>query len=468
MLKKINTLLQERNTGMLVIIFTILPFILLSFFNVPLGDDFWYAKAFLENGFIDTQIKWYNEWSGRYMATFAISTLNPLAYGYLKLAFIHPLLLIIGTVLSIKLLVYNVVDGFGLELNKMLFFSLILFFYFNYLPDIGESFYWMAGAYTYQLPVIFFILYLNSLLHIHHSKKVMLNLFFAIFCLFIVIGSNEVFALYACAINTLVFLMFSFYNKNTVNRFLPLLIATFILAIFMIFAPGNFTRESIFIKSDFHLVKSSLNALSRSVFVQFFWLPSLTFILLLVPGIYKISFPEFKLPNINLLSNKLNLVLFGLFFLLMVLFVGFFPSIYATNWIPQRAYTPIFFVFITMASVLIFIFIVKIKRLYNLNQLISNNTSSSLIILIAVITLSHNSNVMNAYSDLTSGKAIGYYKQVTETYEMLEKASSIDTIFVKKLVKKPLVLPIRWPDKPNGLANAQWESYFNIEHVELE
>lgn len=469
MLKKINVLLLEKHTTTILLLFTIVPFVLLSFLNVHLGDDFWYANSFIENGFVATQVKWYNEWSGRYMATFMISTINPLAYGYLKLAFLHPLLLIFGTCLSLKVFIYNIVDTFFLNLNKGLLFSLIVFFYFNYLPDIGETFFWMAGAYTYQLPAIFFLLYLNSLVNIFKSKGVVQNVIFALFSLFVIIGSNEIFALYTCFINGLIFLGLIFYNKRIIKKFWAFLFLSFVLSAFMIFAPGNFAREAVFVKPNFHVIKSSINALSRSMFMMFFWLPSLSFILFLIPNIYKIRLPNFKLPNINLVRDKTISFIVVIVILLMVLFVGFFPSIYATQWIPQRAYTPIFFIFMLLSTILIVVAIIKIKRFNNLNELLSKNeVSRSLLILLVIITLSHNSNVMNAYVDLTSGKAVAYHKQVIDTYEMLEGSKNKDTVYVKELIKKPLVLPVRWPEKHNQLANFQWESYFKIKHIELE
>src|SRR5690554_729322 len=188
--KTISLLKQKNNVSLFVIVFTLLPFITLCFFNVPLGDDFWYASSFRENGLVETQIKWYNEWSGRYIATFVISTLNPLAFGNLNLAFIHPFLLILGTAFCLKILINNVIDSFNLQLNKLVVFSIFLFFYFNYVPDFGETFYWMAGAYTYQIPVIFFLLYLNTLLNLFKSKSAFAtfkNIVLGILCLFIIL-----------------------------------------------------------------------------------------------------------------------------------------------------------------------------------------------------------------------------------------------------------------------------------------
>lgn len=53
--------------------------------------------------------------------------------------------------------------------------------------------------------------------------------------------------------------------------------------------------------------------------------------------------------------------------------------------------------------------------LNELNKILSAKPVTSVLLLIAIIALSHNSNVMNAYTDVTSGKAVAYNKQVTAT-----------------------------------------------------
>lgn len=470
MLNKFISLLQHKNfVGIFIVIFTVLPFIALCIFNVPLGDDFWYGGAFRDQGFAATQLNWYNQWSGRYMATFAISTLNPVAYGHLNLGFIHPMLLILGTVFSLRLLINNIIDTFGLELNKLIVLSVFLFFYFNYIPDFGETFYWMAGAYTYQLPVIFFLLYLNTLLNLFKSESslsIFKNIVLGSLCLFIILGSNEVIVVYSCFVNGLVFLALFIKRRNLLLRFLPYFIITLILSVFMIFAPGNFSRESLFDKSDFHVLKAILESFSRGGFVLFFWLPTITLLMLLIPDINRIKNVSFNCKNYFRSNSKA--IIIALAFLFIIAFLGFFPSIYTTKWIPQRAYTPIFFIIMLVSSILIFFAIIKVKVLNDLNKILSTKSTNSLLLIITIIVLSHNSNVMNAYVDISSGKAIAYNKQVISTYHKLTSTDNKEVFYVQELQKKPLILPIRWPERHNHLVNNEWEEYFRIERVEID
>ncbi len=469
MLKNFYQNFSTKSIAGLIFLYTIIPFLLLCIYNVPLGDDFWYANAFKENGLLDTQTKFYEMWSGRYMATFLISTANPLSYGYLNLAFIHPLILLSATALSMKLFVKQTVKFFKFPISSALLFSILFFFYLNHLPDVGETFYWMAGAYTYQIPIIFLFIYLASLLKIFEFKSIIsiiINSLVAAVSIFVIIGSNEVIAIYLCGVNIIIIAVFFAINKKWALLFFPLVIITLVLAYFMIFAEGNFTRADLFQKQSFHELKSGLHSLTRSVFVLFFWIPTLLLLLLTIPNITQSTIALDKIIPIVLKSKK---VLIGFVAILIVAtFVGFFPSIYTTNWIPQRAYTPIFAVFMILFIFLFFALNHYFPILNKLNNFFSTSKSSVIIILLMIIALSHNSNVMNAYLDLSSGKASSHYHQAINAYNKLNVASANDTIVVNEIAKRPLVLPMRWPQAHNKLANKQWELYFGVKRVELK
>ncbi len=453
-----------------ILIFTFFPFLMLCAFNVPLGDDFWYANAFRENGMLETQRIWYQEWSGRYMATFLISTVNPASYGYLNLAFAHPLILLLGTVFCLRYFVNTVVHYFEIPVNKILLLSILLFFYMNYLPDVGESFYWMAGAYTYQVPVLFFFLYLALMVHAYFStsaKGAFGYLLLGVFCLFLILGSNEVIVVYTCALNGLIAVVLAFLKREKFFRFLPVFGVTIVLAVSMIFAEGNFARSELFEKPSFHFLKSSIHALSRGLFVLSFWIPTLVLLLLMVPGLSNTKTPSNPIRLLQASRGQTFIGAAAIFFL-AITFIGFFPSIYATRWIPQRAYTPIFMVFLIGFAV-VFVFMLRnFPVLSRLNSIFSAHPKNHFVFLaVLIVALSHNSNVMNAYVDLTSGKASAYHAQVMKTYKELETTSK-DTVYVNELAKKPLILPIRWPHKHNRLANSIWEDYFGVDKVEVE
>jgi hypothetical protein len=456
--------------GWFILLFTLLPFLLLCLYSVPLGDDFWYADAYRKYGMVGAQTFYYNDWSGRYTANFLISTVNPLSYGYLNLGFLHPLLLIAGTVYSLRLLINTTFDFYHISISRILTLSILLFFYLNYLPDIGESFYWMAAAYTYQVPVIFLFLYIALLFNLFSAKSTAvaaLYLMLALICLFVILGCNEVIVVYVTILNAIIFTIMVFRNKGNLLKFVPILAATIVLSYLMLTADGNFARMDLFEKPPFHFLKSVFNSLFRSLFVLTFWIPTLALLLLAIPGISQIDISVSR--YLSERNIKISTILMSAVFLLVgVAFIGFFPSIYTTRWIPQRAYTPIFISFVIL---FVFVFVILLKYfpiLLQFNAAFSGSPKISVLLLsLLVITLSHNSNVMDAYSDITSGKASSYHNQVMKTYHQLQTTVE-DSVYVKELQKRPMVLPIRWPERHNQLANTIWEDYFKIKHVELE
>ncbi len=462
---------MPRNTivAWIILFFTIIPFLVLCIYSVPLGDDFWYASAFRKNGIMGTQELYYNEWSGRYMSTFLISTLNPLSYGCINLGFLHPLVLLLGTSISLKFLINTIINYFQLDISKILSYSILLFFYLNYLPDVGETFYWLAGAYTYQVPLIFLMIYVALLIKIFKIDSFGKNardFIFAIFCLFVILGSNEVIVVYVCCFNSLVAIYFLIFDKKNVLKFFPLLLFTIVVSYFMIFADGNFARAALFEKPSFHLLKATIHSLSRGMFVLFFWLPTLLLLLLCIPGISNVRIPLNFIPE-KYSRHKSFVLTCCLMILVLTIFAGFFPSIYTTNWIPQRAYTPIFFVFIFTTILLLAIVLNRVSFLTQINQMLTSSKASSIFLVLLVVTLSNNCNVMNAYVDITSGKASAYYKQVMDTYKQLE-TNKKDVFLAKELSKRPMILPVRWPAKHNLLVNGIWEEYFHIKIVELD
>ena len=61
MIKQIKNFSPSKVLYLFIFSFTIFPFLVLCFFNVPLGDDFWYAESFITNGFWQTQLNFYHQ-----------------------------------------------------------------------------------------------------------------------------------------------------------------------------------------------------------------------------------------------------------------------------------------------------------------------------------------------------------------------------------------------------------------------
>ena len=150
------------NFWLLLGLVSIAPFLIISYYNQPSVDDFYFTVKSQSIGALNAQIEWYLTWTGRYFSTFILS-INPLVYNNLMLYKTIPVLLIVGLWLSLSLLVQAIFINIK---TKHLFFistSIMTLFFFQ-MPSISQGVYWLAGAVTYQLGNILFVFCLCSLI----------------------------------------------------------------------------------------------------------------------------------------------------------------------------------------------------------------------------------------------------------------------------------------------------------------
>lgn len=155
--------LRERGAYayvLLVAALVVLPFASLSFFTHPCIDDYWYAADVRHAGFWSTQVKWFMERNARYF-TNGLMCLSPVVWEYFQ-----------GYKLA-SLLVF-VLLGSGLyvacrhvlgcrRLNAAALALAVLALYLVYMPHPAEGFYWLPCATNYTLPLAL-LLYFAALL----------------------------------------------------------------------------------------------------------------------------------------------------------------------------------------------------------------------------------------------------------------------------------------------------------------
>ena len=125
-----------------------------GWFSQYMADDYSYAVRLRQFGFFGSQIWWYENWSGRFLATFAMNLgmlLGPHAAG----------------LVPIVVLLCWIAAGIqaGREVALLLGFAapapigallalLVIGFATMSAPSIGQSFYWMTGSVTFVLPLV--------------------------------------------------------------------------------------------------------------------------------------------------------------------------------------------------------------------------------------------------------------------------------------------------------------------------
>src|SRR5438552_3794747 len=72
-----------RNLNLYLPLLIIAPFIIISFFNHPALDDWWYAEVYKQFGLIGAQQYWYNHYTARFFSNF-VMTVAPLSFGWIE------------------------------------------------------------------------------------------------------------------------------------------------------------------------------------------------------------------------------------------------------------------------------------------------------------------------------------------------------------------------------------------------
>ncbi|MFC7773231.1 DUF6056 family protein [Flavobacterium sp. GCM10027622] len=424
--KRITDIIVSPKLMYYLMLISLFPLLLLSFFNNPGSDDFWYAYESQLEPFWSVQIRRYHDWSGRYFSNGLLS-LDPLYFNDFFGFKILPILLFGLFVFS----VFAFVASLQLDLNKcekLGLSSAIVISYLFLMPDLCEGFYWMPGAITNQLPVSLALFYFTSLIHYYRAKKIKYVLA-ALVLLPMIMGCNEIIVIIMLLIHCLLNVLFYVQEKKISWLLLLLLLLTCGLAAFEVLAPGNSVRGSHFTVKNL-LVHSILKSIQLSFYYITLWIPLLTLICFFLFNTIKEKIAA--IPSRFFLHPLLVLGL-----LLLIVFMGIFPGLWSTNGPPpgRTINTSVFFFIVTF-----FYFFVSLVHYFSARVHFEINPSTKVVLGILIIFnfISHN-NVTIAYKDLLSLKAYKYDKELKARFHFLENTKNEDCV-VEPLENKPTTI----------------------------
>jgi hypothetical protein len=408
--KYISFLLKYDVFIILLTIFSILPFILISYFNQPSADDYCYAAKAHNLGFWNAQINSYLGWTGRYLSTFLLS-FDILVKGKFILYKLFPVVLILSLFKSF----FNLISLLFVGLSKKDVFiitSLFVVVYFIQMPSISEGIYWFAGSMTYQLSNIISILFICSLIKVFQLNRLK-HLFFAIIYMILLIGTNETSMVIWSVTLGSIFLYKSILSKKAEYHLLGVICVIFICSLLVILAPGNSVRGAYFPESHqfFNSIFQSLRAL---IINGTRWFPLLFILTLLLFG-YLEKNTEIKSSQIF----KVNPVLvFSV--VCAITFLGFFISFWSMgNAPPLRTVNVISFYFMLGILYIMFILFFKYERIFEFYSLINKQKKYALMIVILGSIVCFN-NIRGVYADLLLGTAYRYNLELIERYKIIE------------------------------------------------
>lgn len=426
---KVTTLLKSDTIIIIVGILTILPFIILSFFNHPTSDDFYFFNKSRDLGFWNAQVSWYNEWTGRYFST-AVLSLYPLLTKSFFLYKIIPVVLLLSLLGSIyylsSILFSNLKKG-----NFIVLTLCLVTLYLLQMPLVSQGFYWLAGSISYQLGNILSILLFCFIIQLIKTNKriyMILSILFTVF----VVGSNETGMILIDFLLGIIFFYNLYQNKKINYSLLIVLIFAAIFSMIVFKSPGNVVREAVY--PDKHLIGYAfLKSISAVKAYLGIWMPLII--------IFTFIYYDYFNKNEQTSSHKVFDVNPILVFIIVCFlpFVGFFVSYWSIGYLPPlRTINTIYLYFLIGFLYLNFVLLYRLKKV-NKQYIVFSKGVRYLLYVVLIIYLTHNKNIKTAYSDLLEGTAYKYDLELNERYQLIRKSKN-ENCYVPKLNSLPLTI----------------------------
>jgi hypothetical protein len=452
---------QHRQRWVLLIslIILVVPYLFISLYANPAGDDFTYAFKGKTNGLLESLIGEYLNWNGRYTSNLLV-LINPIAFGSFAIYKLVPVLMILLTALS-YLFMIRVVAGKLVSWVESFIFSLLLTMLFIYqMPIISEGIYWYTGAVSYQSGNILAMIYIGLIIllgkgtYIFRSKILHLALLSLI--LILTIGCNEVIMIEMLAFSLILAFIGRKIKAAHRKSAIFLLILAALCSAMVFFAPGNSTREGYFNGNHqfFHSLGFSLLQTARFLFS---WISSLPLLLLSVMYFYlhkKLS------KNIRLFSESFYLTPFwSTLFLFLVIFLAVFPAYWETTILGQhRTLNVAWFLFIPLWFVNLTVwFNYAGTSLSNIPPMARKFAVAVFVMILGSFLFTKNG--FNVGEDLFYGKARSFDRQMNDRYALMHITS--DTIYLKPIADPPKTIFIYdITDDPGHWLNQCYGVYF--------
>jgi hypothetical protein len=461
-----------KNSLTLVLGLLLVPFIIFFFFVYPVYDDYWYADVVRVNGFLKAQVWWRENASGRFLTTVIISISNSTVHSVVA----HRLLL--GCIAAIFLysvwfLLFNFFNRFLSFSSNNLYFAYVLFLFsfFYTLPGISQVLYWLPGAATYLVGLIFMNIVAGLLLHKNKINKIS-NVICISFFSVCACGTSELSGL--CIAGMLVIRTFfssdysdSFRKKYFSVYFFVLVGILLFLYFVVVRAPGNEVR--------FHLEKQVNPFAGNFAFAcQSALISTLKFIynllfikrllLLLVPLIIWVITNDIKpISTISSFTpNTIRVLILVQFVILSFTYFSLFTYLYSTGLSTpiQRILALIHYVWVLniVACGLYFGFLLKLKLLHYV-FLLKEIFGIALLVFVVLLFSAPQTNAIPALNDFSKRKLINYASYMKKQRFLLRNCD-VDKLKQQAPPQQPLIFV--WDLSDEKFKTRYLEYYKNV------
>ncbi|WP_162427500.1 DUF6056 family protein [Pontibacter pudoricolor] len=415
-------------------IYTLLPFLALSFFNHPSADDFSFAVRDRELDYLTVMQHYYNTWTGRYFSTITLFRINPMISGSILLYRLYSLLLLLFFCGSLYFLLSTVTRQ-ALSKTKIIALAALLFtLYLLQIPSPPEGFYFFSTYATYQLPNILLMVMLALLFKFFQTQRATAKKLYSILIAILIVamvGSNEM----ALVITFTTIAFITIVNlKNPEAR--PYLVVLFIVCVVSCLvaalAPGNYNRMHEHPNGG-KLVWSVVYAGFMTGLSFYRWL-----LPLLAASIVYVLY--FGLPLAEKLKNNRAFIV-DLRLVVLYVLASIFLMNFVFAWSTGERATPrlenvIYFFFLFGWFYSLQVAMHTYRAAFTANYTISPVIPGFALLIFILSVLNIDNNISTAYTDLISGKAAAYDKALNQRYASL-KASDCDSCLVAPLPAIP-------------------------------
>ncbi len=179
----------SRATALIIL----LPFFVISFFNHPLGDDYWSTGMVRRLGFLHAQVELYNTVPPRWLAL-GLSCFSPLSWGNFwgyKVIPVVFLLLFIAAMAGL----FRTLSGYSPGVTRKSCYELAILFtavFLSAAPGIGGGIYWVSALIVFGIGLLLFVCWVNLLVMWYRGRRSRWVLAGIGVCFLAMAGSNEI------------------------------------------------------------------------------------------------------------------------------------------------------------------------------------------------------------------------------------------------------------------------------------
>jgi len=446
----------------------IIPFLVLFIYNQPSADDWGMAENTVIKGFVDTQIHYYKNWTGKYFSN-AVMSYNPLYFDSIAGYKIVTLLLMIIFGITLYSLFSRLTSVIISKKEKLIFTLSFMFMYLYAMPSLSQSFYWLTASVVYQVGIILIMLFAIIYSKISDPQDVSSKSGLVILaCMIIgsIAGCSEMSMVSGVLMIGLMVLYEIITKKKLSGRNILFAVVCGVGSFILITAPGNKVRGSLY--PDSHkLVPSLITTATTFADYLITWIiisPLLLITVLLIPVFVKIIADK---------KEKLNGLGFNPLFAgitsVVILFVLFFTPVWSLGRSPfNRTVNIIYFMFLAGWFYNIFVlclFALKRKENFKLFPAKIPGYVYVLALIIICLFLLKKNNVKNVYADLLLGNASKYNNELNARYDMIY-SSSEDSLVVRGVEMQPRTIFFTDITSDPALEfNRMYAHYFNKKSI---